>query len=61
MTSKIRRELENKENWRKWAGKIPAIKFPSNWYVRMLPPFAEAIVRFRVYTDSQRCDEISVF
>lgn len=45
-----RRELERKEGWREWAKEIPMIKFPSHWYVKILPPFAESIVRFWIYT-----------
>jgi len=34
--------------WDKWRGEIPAIKFKSEWEVKVIPPFAGAIVRFVV-------------
>ena len=32
----------------KWALKIPFIRFPMHWQVRILPPFIGAVVRFEV-------------
>lgn len=32
----------------KWALKIPFIRFPMHWEVRVLPPFIGAIVRFEI-------------
>ena len=34
--------------WSKWRGEIPSIKFKQEWEVRIIPPFAGAIVRFVV-------------
>lgn len=33
---------------RKWTTEIPFIQFKSDWLVKLLPPFASAIVRFKV-------------
>jgi hypothetical protein len=32
----------------KWIEKIPAIKFPPEWSVQIIPPFAGTLVRFRI-------------
>jgi hypothetical protein len=32
----------------KWVKEIPYIQFPSDWKVKITPPFAGAVVRFRV-------------
>ncbi len=41
-------ELEKLCEWRKWMEEIPAIKFPADWAIQIIPPFTGAIVRFRV-------------
>lgn len=33
---------------RKWVEKIPYIIFPSDWQVQIIPPFAGAVVRFKI-------------
>jgi hypothetical protein len=38
----------NDEFYRSWAGKITPIKFPSDWGVEMVGPFAGALARFKV-------------
>jgi len=59
---KIDRKLiydhELKMEYHKWITKIPYINFPSNWQVQITPPFAGAVVRFRVKNDYR---EISVY
>lgn len=44
---------------RKWALEIPGIKFPAHWEVKITPPFAGAVVRFRVSRGDGRC--VSVY
>ena len=44
----LRYEIEHDEKWREWSDKIPALKFPPDWEVKIIPPFAGAIVRFTV-------------
>jgi len=39
-------ELEQSQNWRGWVDKMPAINFPSDWDIKLLPPFSGALVRF---------------
>jgi hypothetical protein len=41
-------EVEKLMEYAKWSGKIPPIKFKSDWNVIIIPPFARAIVRFLV-------------
>lgn len=38
--------------WRKWSQEIPYIQFPAHWKVKLLPPWACAIVRFMVKSES---------
>ncbi|MCK5604480.1 hypothetical protein KAR91_21500 [Candidatus Pacearchaeota archaeon] len=40
--------IEGKLEYRKWANEIPSINFPEKWLVKIIPPFARAIVRFRI-------------
>lgn len=37
---------------RKWKNEIPYIKFPSDWEVKIIPPFAGATVRFLIRKDN---------
>ena len=43
-----RHDIERAERWRKWAEKIPNIQFPSDWNVRIVPPYCGAMARFYV-------------
>jgi hypothetical protein len=40
--------VEGQYEWRKWMKEIPAINFPSEWNVKIIPPFGGAIARFHV-------------
>ena len=51
-------EFETAYEWRKWVKVIPALKFPPEWGIRIIPPFQGAIIRFRVVTEF---GEISVY
>ncbi len=42
------REVEEIFEWDKWMEEVPYLKFPSDWEIKVVPPFAGAIVRFRV-------------
>lgn len=44
---------------RKWMGEIPFIEFPKGWKVQVIPPFAGAVVRFRVMLPSKK--EVSIY
>ena len=47
-TYMMRPKLERAEDWNRWIREIPAIKFKSDWEVRVIPPFAGAIARFHI-------------
>lgn len=34
--------------WDKWRKEIPELSFPSDWKIKIVPPFAGAVVRFTV-------------
>lgn len=36
---------------RRWSAEIPYIKFPKDWEIAIIPPFAGAVVRFKVKKD----------
>lgn len=42
----------------KWKKEIPYIQFPADWQVQISPPFAGAVVRFRVKKDNA---EVSIY
>jgi hypothetical protein len=48
-------ELLEKREDRKWVNLIPALSFPSNWKIVIIPPFGDAVIRFIV-----ECDDVSV-
>lgn len=43
-----RTRIENNQDWRGEVSRIPWIQFPADWQVQVIPPFADAVVRFRV-------------
>ena len=43
-----RSKIESAEKWREAINVIPFVKFPADWLVQVIPPFAGAIARFRV-------------
>ena len=51
-------DIEAKEEWREWIDKIPFITFPSDWKIKVIPPFGGAIARFQVRKDEK---QVSVY
>lgn len=51
-------ELERAEGWRECVAAMPALSFPSDWGVAIIPPFAGAMARFLV---SQGKARVSVY
>lgn len=41
-----RRTVENAEKWMDIVDQIPAINFPKEWNVKIIPPFCGAVARF---------------
>lgn len=48
-------QLMEHEKWRK---EIPYLQFPADWSVQITPPFAGAVVRFRIKKDNA---EVSIY
>lgn len=48
------------EEHMQWGRMMPAIRFPHDWYVTIIPPFGGAAVRFTVQDKTQTA-EVSVF
>lgn len=40
--------VENNQKWGKEIEHIPFIQFPLDWKIQVIPPFGDAVVRFRV-------------
>lgn len=40
--------VEEKQDWRGDMKTIPFIQFPADWKIQVIPPFGDAVVRFRV-------------
>ena len=53
-----RYHIEKTQKWREWIEKIPFIKFPPDWEVQVIPPFAGAMARFQVRKNGKK---ISVY
>lgn len=47
--------------WGKWSQEIPYIQFPAHWKVKIVPPHASAIIRFRVQMLNDPNDCVSVY
>ena len=43
-----RYKIESEQKWQQEIKNIPFFKFPAKWKVQMVPPFGDAVVRFRV-------------
>lgn len=43
-----RYKIEAEQNWRDEIKNIPFIKFPADWQIQIIPPFGDAVIRFRV-------------
>jgi hypothetical protein len=43
-----RYKIENKQKWREEIETMPWITFPADWKIQIIPPFGDAVVRFRV-------------
>ena len=50
--------IENKQKWREEMKDMPFIQFPASWKVQVIPPFGDAVVRFRVQLPSGRIKSI---
>lgn len=40
--------IEAEQEWMKEGERIPFIQFPASWKVQVIPPFGDAVARFRV-------------
>jgi|AntAceMinimDraft_18_1070375.scaffolds.fasta_scaffold06517_7 hypothetical protein len=52
-------EVEKIQEYDKWIKEIPFFKFPKDWEIQIIPPFAGAVIRFRVRRN--KSEEISVY
>ncbi len=55
-----RLEVEEEQAWRREIARIPYLKFPQHWAVQIIPPFGDAVVRFKVQVADHE-DEKSVY
>jgi len=53
LEEKLKRyDIENKQDWKGESVRIPWLYFHSDWQVRIIPPFGDAVVRFQVILPS---------
>lgn len=43
-----RYKVEEEQKWREEVQTLPFIQFPAGWQIQIIPPFGDAVVRFRV-------------
>jgi hypothetical protein len=43
-----RYKVEDAQKWREEVQTLPFISFPAEWQIQIIPPFSDAVVRFRV-------------
>jgi hypothetical protein len=53
-----RADVEHNQDWRGWIKKIPELSFPADWKIKIIPPFAGAMVRFMVTTKAGGCTSV---
>lgn len=58
---KLAYEFEQKFEWRKWKDELPWLNFPTEWEVKILPPFCAAIIRFWVRLKDNPSNQCSVY
>lgn len=46
-------KMEALFEWQKWCKEIPSLKFNPEWEIKVIPPFAGAVVRFIVSKDNK--------
>ena len=49
-----RSRIENEEHWKQWAKDIPSLRFDSDWDVKIIPPFLNAIIRFYIEKNNKK-------
>lgn len=47
-------------DWTRWTKEVPEIEFPQGWKIKIIPPFAGAVVRFRVNLPEHE-DSVSIY
>ena len=47
-----RYHIENEQDWKGESVRIPWMYFRSDWQVRVIPPFGDAVIRFQVILPS---------
>jgi hypothetical protein len=47
-----RYHIESKQDWKGESVRIPWLHFRGDWQVRIIPPFADAVIRFQVILPS---------
>ena len=45
-------QYEEQRHFRKWAHKMPFLQFPSDWKIKIIPPYCNAMVRFVIEKES---------
>lgn len=56
----LRSNVETLEKWDEWIPKIPFIKFPSSWKIKVIPPRTGAMARFLITKEGKK-DFVSVY
>ena len=54
-------EMRRAFEWDRWVKEIPAINFPAEWWVKVVPPYTGAVVRFHVYPSKDSETFVSVY
>lgn len=51
-------QVEHDQKWRDDVETLPWLQFPPNWQIQVIPPFADAVVRFRVRLPSGKTKSV---
>ena len=53
-----RLKIEDQQNWLGRIKSIPFIQFPADWKIQIIPPFGDAVARFKVELPDKRIKSI---
>lgn len=56
----VQHQLEQLQEWHKWANEIPYIQWPHGWLVKAIPPHTYAVLRYWI-TKPKLQDAVSVY
>jgi hypothetical protein len=48
LTRRKRKEVEAEQGWVEEADTIPFIQFPADWQIKIMPPYYDVVIRYKI-------------